>query len=73
MIATSHNGGTQSSMFHGHAKWLRPEAIGASRDLTGCRLIHYYPTLRLCGYAFAGCRRTGSENLCNAPVFFPYP
>lgn len=73
MIATRHNNGTNSTFYDGHAKWLRPETIGASRDLTGCRLIHNYPTVRICDYTFPGCTRTGSENLCNNPIFFPYP
>ena len=73
MISTRHNGGANSTFYDGHAKWLRPDAIGASRDLTGCRLVHNYPTLRMCDYTFAGCTRTGSENLCNNPAFFPYP
>lgn len=72
MIATRHNQGTNSSFYDGHAKWLRPSVIGASRDLTGCRLVHNYPTLRMCDYTFPGCTRTGPENLCNTPSFFPY-
>lgn len=73
MIACRHNSGTNSALYDGHAKWLRPEVIGASRDLTGCRLIHYYPTLRMCDYTYSGCTRAGSANLCNKPTFFPYP
>jgi prepilin-type processing-associated H-X9-DG protein len=72
MIAARHNSGTNSAFYDGHAKWLRPSVIGASRDLTGCRLIHNYPTPRMCDYTFSGCTRTGSENLCNTPSFFPY-
>lgn len=73
MIATRHNGGTNSTFYDGHAKWLRPSVIGTSRDLSGCRLIHLYPTPRACDYTFPGCTRTGPENLCNSPAFFPYP
>ena len=73
MIATRHTGGANSAFYDGHAKWLRPSIIGASRDLTGCRLVHLYPTLRMCDETFPGCTRTGPENLCNNPAFFPYP
>jgi len=72
MLATRHNRGTNSAFYDGHAKWLRPSVIGASRDLTGCRLVHYYPTVRICDYTFPGCTRTSNENLCNNPAFFPY-
>jgi prepilin-type N-terminal cleavage/methylation domain-containing protein/prepilin-type processing-associated H-X9-DG protein len=72
MIATRHNGGANCAFYDGHAKWMRPSVIGASRDLTGCRLVHLYPTLRMCDSTFPGCTRTGPENLCNNPAFFPY-
>ncbi|MCC6729450.1 MAG: prepilin-type N-terminal cleavage/methylation domain-containing protein [Chthonomonadales bacterium] len=73
MIATRHNGGANCAFYDGHAKWLRPSVIGASRDLTGCRLVHYYPTPRMCDFTFPACTRTGITNLCNNPAFFPYP
>jgi prepilin-type processing-associated H-X9-DG protein len=72
-FASRHQGGMNGTFFDGHAKWVTPGAIWQSRDLTGCRLVHTYPTPRMCDYTFAGCLSTSSANYCNTPAFFPYP
>ena len=72
-IASRHQGGMNAAFYDGHAKWLTPGAIWQSRDLTGCSLIHKYPTPRACDISFPGCASTGNGNLCNNPAFFPYP
>ena len=71
-IANWHRGGMNCAFFDGHAKWITPTAIWQSRDLTGCRLMHNYPTTVLCDQTFPGCTST-SGNICNTPSFFPYP
>ncbi len=69
-VATRHFGGTNCSFFDGHAKWMRLEAIVASRELSGCQLMHDYPTVTLCDSSVPGCLSTGSNNICN--TFIPY-
>lgn len=41
--ASRHHGGMNSAYFDGHAKWITPGAIWTSADLSGCRLIHFFP------------------------------
>ena len=74
--ANRHQGGMNCAFFDGHAKWYRPETIAASKDLSGCNLIHKYPlaSAGMCDTSDAGCTNTGSggyANLCNS--FVPYP
>jgi prepilin-type N-terminal cleavage/methylation domain-containing protein/prepilin-type processing-associated H-X9-DG protein len=71
--ANRHQGGMNCAFFDGHAKWLKPDTIWGSRDLTGCSLVHKYPTLRMCDISFPGCQSTSANNICNTPAFFPYP
>ena len=71
--ANRHQGGMNCAFFDGHAKWLKPDAIWQSRDLTGCSLVHKYPTLRMCDTSFPGCLSASAANICNTPSFFPYP
>jgi prepilin-type N-terminal cleavage/methylation domain-containing protein/prepilin-type processing-associated H-X9-DG protein len=72
-FASRHQGGMNCAFFDGHAKWLTPGTIWQSRDLTGCTLVHYYPTTRMCDNSFPGCTSTSQANMCNNPAFFPYP
>ena len=72
-FATRHQGFMNATFFDGHAKPLRATTIWSSRDLTGCSLLHAYPTSRLCDKSIAGCQSTGDTNLCNLPPLFPYP
>jgi prepilin-type N-terminal cleavage/methylation domain-containing protein/prepilin-type processing-associated H-X9-DG protein len=69
-VATRHQGGTNCSFFDGHAKWMRLEVIVASRQLSGCQLMHDFPTTTLCDASIPGCTSTSSKNICNA--FIPY-
>ena len=71
--ANRHQGGMNCTFFDGHAKWLRPDTIWQSRDLTGCTLVHEYPTTRMCDVSYPGCTSTSASNICNNPAFFPYP
>ena len=72
-IGTRHQGGVNASFFDGHAKCLAPGTIANSRDLTGCTLVHKYPTTRMCDSTNAGCTSTAADNICNNPKFVPYP
>ena len=72
-IGIRHQGGVNSAFYDGHAKWLRPETIVNSRDLSGCNLTHKYPTTRMCDKTNIGCTSTSDENICNKPEFIPYP
>jgi len=68
-VAARHNGGLNSSFLDGHAKWYTLNAILASRELTGCELMHEYPTTSLCDISIPGCTST-TNNVCNS--FIPY-
>jgi prepilin-type N-terminal cleavage/methylation domain-containing protein/prepilin-type processing-associated H-X9-DG protein len=72
-IGVRHQGGVNSAFYDGHAKWLAPGAIANSRDLTGCSLVHKYPTARMCDITNPGCTSTSPDNVCNKPEFIPYP
>jgi prepilin-type N-terminal cleavage/methylation domain-containing protein/prepilin-type processing-associated H-X9-DG protein len=68
-MANWHQGGMNSAFFDGHAKWLRPSTIWQSADLTGCTLIHEYPSTQsgseVCDQTVAGCTAPTSRNICN--------
>ena len=72
-MANWHQGGMNNAFFDGHAKWLRPATIWQSPDLTGCALIHEYPSTQpgseVCDQTAAGCAAPVSRNLCNN--FYP--
>jgi prepilin-type N-terminal cleavage/methylation domain-containing protein/prepilin-type processing-associated H-X9-DG protein len=69
--ANRHQGGMNCAFFDGHAKWLKPDAIWQSRDLTGCALVHKYPTLRMCDRWNPGCTSLDAKNICNDERFNP--
>jgi len=74
--ANRHQGGMNCAFFDGHAKWYRSDTIAASKDLSGCNLIHRYPlpSAGMCDTSNAGCTNTGSggyPNLCS--TLQPYP
>ncbi|AIE85422.1 hypothetical protein OP10G_2054 [Fimbriimonas ginsengisoli Gsoil 348] len=73
VFADRHANGMNASFFDGHAKRTTPTAMWNSVYLSGCILVHQYPTTRMCDKSFAGCTRLGAENLCNSDKFFPYP
>jgi len=72
-MANRHQKGMNSAFFDGHAKWLTPQAIWQSADLTGCTLIHNYPSTvagtEVCDQTVAGCAAPPTRNICN--VFYP--
>ncbi len=72
IAANRHSGGIISVFFDGHAKWLKPQVLGASKTLTGCDLIHAYPLpfYGMCDKSDAGCTNNGDYNICN---HFTYP
>jgi prepilin-type processing-associated H-X9-DG protein len=65
LAANRHHGGLNASFFDGHAKWLRPQTIDASKTLTGCLLVHQYPVGDMCESTLPGCGNTGADNICN--------
>jgi prepilin-type N-terminal cleavage/methylation domain-containing protein len=69
-VASWHHNGTNSALLDGHAKWMRLSAILQSADLTGCNLMHRYPTTSMCDASVPGCTSTSSLNVCNR--FIPY-
>jgi len=75
-LASWHNGGSNSAYFDGHAKWSTPGAIWTSADLSGCRVIHYYPapvanlqaagnSTGLCDNTMAVCGKGTAESYSN--------
>jgi prepilin-type N-terminal cleavage/methylation domain-containing protein/prepilin-type processing-associated H-X9-DG protein len=72
-MANWHQGGMNNAFFDGHAKWLQPTTIWASADLTGCTLIHEYPSTQsgseVCDQTDAACTAPVSRDVCN--VFYP--
>lgn len=73
-FADRHTNSMNASFFDGHAKHVKPTQIWNSTLLSGCSLVHYYPTTRACDTSFAGCIRISSDNLCNKWANVnPYP
>lgn len=72
-MANWHQGGMNSAFFDGHAKWLQPATIWQSSDLTGCTLIHLYPSTQpnseVCDQTIPGCTAPVNRNICNH--FYP--
>ena len=68
-FADLHARAMSGSFFDGHARKVRPTQIWASVWLTGCKMVHDYPTLRMCDVSFAGCLRDGAGNICNKWAF----
>ena len=68
-MANWHQGGMNSAFFDGHAKWLRPETIWQSPSLTGCALIHQFPSTQpnseVCDQTIVGCTAPVDRNICN--------
>ena len=67
LAGNRHSGGLTCVLFDGHAKWMKPQTIDASKTLTGCSLIHQYPMVSddMCDKSVPGCANTGSDNICN--------
>jgi prepilin-type N-terminal cleavage/methylation domain-containing protein len=70
-----HHGQINAVLFDGHSKSFTPGAVDASKDLTGCNLIHRYPVLTgqakdMCERGTPGCANTSDVNICN---HFTYP
>lgn len=67
-----HRGGINCTFFDGHAKRLTATTIRASKDLTGCTLVHTYPyistasgtgdTSDMCDQSSAGCNNVGQAD-----------
>jgi prepilin-type N-terminal cleavage/methylation domain-containing protein/prepilin-type processing-associated H-X9-DG protein len=69
-VAARHHNGMNCSFLDGHARWTTLDTVLASRWLTGCQLMHEYPTSELCDVSVPGCTSTGPSNVCNS--FIPY-
>jgi len=66
-----HNLTVNCAFFDGHAKALTGGQISSSRDLSGCNLIHYFPSPpKICDASIVGCA-TAPDASCNK--FIPYP
>jgi prepilin-type N-terminal cleavage/methylation domain-containing protein/prepilin-type processing-associated H-X9-DG protein len=73
-FADRHANTMNASFFDGHAKHVRPTEIWGSVWLTGCILVHQYPTLRMCDTSTPGCQRVTDGNICNKwAAANPYP
>ena len=58
-----HQEGVNCTFFDGHAKWMKGQAIGTSKNLTGCALINAYPFFPdMCDNGNAGCANTGKPD-----------
>lgn len=68
-MANWHQGGMNNTMYDGHAKWLQPTTIWGSADLTGCSLVHQYPSRQpgsvVCDQSIPGCAASVTRNICN--------
>jgi prepilin-type N-terminal cleavage/methylation domain-containing protein/prepilin-type processing-associated H-X9-DG protein len=71
LAANRHTGGVNCAFFDGHAKWLTPQTIDSSQNLTGCTLIHADPLVSagLCDASIAGCANTSAANICNRFIY----
>lgn len=67
--ANRHQGGMNCAFFD--RQWLKPDTIWQSRDLTGCRLVHNYPTPKMCDKWNPGCTSLDAKNNCNDERFNP--
>jgi prepilin-type N-terminal cleavage/methylation domain-containing protein/prepilin-type processing-associated H-X9-DG protein len=73
-FADRHQGAMNATYFDGHAHSVKPTQIWGSVWLTGCVLVHRFPTASLCDTSYAGCTKTTDENLCNKWANLnPYP
>lgn len=67
-----HQQGLNATFFDGHAKWLKGQNIGASKNLTGCALINAYPVFPdMCDKGNVGCTNTGIAD--NTDPNYPIP
>jgi hypothetical protein len=68
-MANWHHGGMNNAFFDGHVKWLTPTAIWKSAELTGCALIHQYPSTQggseVCDQTISGCAAPVDRDVCN--------
>lgn len=68
-MANWHSGGMNNAFYDGHAKWLQPTTIWASAELTGCELIHKYPSKQtnseVCDQTMPFCVAPVNRNICN--------
>jgi prepilin-type N-terminal cleavage/methylation domain-containing protein/prepilin-type processing-associated H-X9-DG protein len=73
VMGVRHQGLVNCAYADGHAKATKPADIAASRELSGCALIHRYPALpKICDSSIAGCT-AAADAFCNKPAFLPYP
>lgn len=64
-FADRHQNAMNATYFDGHAHRVKPSQIWSSVWLTGCVLVHRFPTPNNCDTSYAGCTKTTDENLCN--------
>jgi hypothetical protein len=67
-IANRHQDGMECTFMDGHAKWLKPDQIWNSAQVSGCNLIHQSPgpaPTDICDQTLLGCGTATAANLCN--------
>jgi prepilin-type processing-associated H-X9-DG protein len=71
--ASRHSGGANSAFFDGHAKWYPTMTITNDPYLSGCILVHEYPTPEMCDQSDTGCLSPKTSfaagNICDNPSF----
>jgi prepilin-type N-terminal cleavage/methylation domain-containing protein/prepilin-type processing-associated H-X9-DG protein len=74
-FADRHQGAMNATYFDGHAHRVKPSQIWGSVWLSGCVLVHRYPTsVNVCDVSLSGCTKTDDDNLCNKwATLDPYP
>lgn len=66
--ASFHAGGMNAAFFDGHAKWYKPTMLWTDAGLSGCILVHDYPTSVMCDQTYASCTTTLPNNICDYPA-----
>ncbi len=68
-MANWNQGRMNNAFFDGHAKWLQPQTIWQSPYLTGCALMHQYPSTQpgsaVCDQTVPGCTAPVNRDICN--------
>ena len=73
MMGMRHHGTANCAFFDGHAKAVKANDIASGRELSGCALIHRYPSIpKICDVSIAGCTASPAA-FCSKPAFLPYP
>jgi prepilin-type N-terminal cleavage/methylation domain-containing protein/prepilin-type processing-associated H-X9-DG protein len=73
LMGFRHHGMVNCAFFDGHAKATKAADIANSRELSGCSLIHRYPSPpKICDITIPGCTADPTA-FCSKASFLPYP